>query len=61
MGEVLSSLQTELLAMFKGVKDRTERTALQEAGEAWLKRLSVQANLLSEVFFRVSSQHTKRE
>lgn len=33
MGEVLSSLQTELLAMFKGVKDRTEKTTLQEAGE----------------------------
>lgn len=53
MGEVLSSLQTELLAMFKGVKDRTEKTTLQEAGETWLKRLSVPANLLSEVFFGV--------
>lgn len=33
MGEVLSNLQTELLAMFKGVVDRTEKTNLQEAGE----------------------------
>lgn len=53
MGEVLSTLQTELLAMFKGVEDRTEKTNLLEAGETWLKRLSVPANLLSEMFFRV--------
>lgn len=33
MGEVLSNLQTELLAMFKGVVDRTEKTNLQKAGE----------------------------
>lgn len=33
MGDVLSSLQTELLAMFKGVEDRTEKANLQEAGE----------------------------
>lgn len=41
MGEVLSSLQTELLAMFKGVEDRTEKANLQEAGEIWLKCSSV--------------------
>lgn len=33
MGEVLSTLQTELLAMFKGVEDRTEKADLQDAGE----------------------------
>lgn len=39
MGEVLSSLQTELLAVFKGVEDRTEKANLQEAGEIWLQCL----------------------
>lgn len=53
MGEVLSTLQTELLAMFKGVEDRTEKTNLLEAGETWLKCFSVPANLLSEMFLRV--------
>lgn len=33
MGEVLSSLQTELLATFKGVEVRCEKTKLQEKGE----------------------------
>lgn len=33
MGEVLSTLQTELLSVFKGVEDRTEKANLQEAGE----------------------------
>lgn len=46
MGEVLSTLQTELLAMFKGVEDRTETTNLQEEGE---KCLSFPA----EIFFRM--------
>ena len=32
MGEVLSTLRTELLAMFTGVEDRTEKTNLQQAG-----------------------------
>lgn len=33
MGEVLSSLQTELLATFKGVEARSEKANLQETGE----------------------------
>lgn len=33
MGEVLSSLQTELLATLKGVEVRTEKANLQETGE----------------------------
>lgn len=37
MGEVLSTLQTELLALFKGAEDRAEKANLQEAGEISLK------------------------
>lgn len=33
MGEVLSSLQTELLGTFKGVQVRSEKANLQETGE----------------------------
>lgn len=33
MGEVLSSLQTELLATLKGVEVRSEKANLQETGE----------------------------
>ena len=33
MGEVLSSLQTELLTTLKGVEVRSERANLQETGE----------------------------
>ena len=33
MGEVLSSLQTELLATLKGVEVRSEKADLQETGE----------------------------
>ena len=33
MGEVLSSLQTELLATLKGVEFRSEKANLQETGE----------------------------
>lgn len=32
MGEVLSSLQTELLAIFKGVELRSEKANLQKTG-----------------------------
>lgn len=33
MGEVLSTLQTELLATLKGVEVRSEKASLQETGE----------------------------
>lgn len=34
MGAVLSGLQTELLATFKGVEARSEKANLQETGES---------------------------
>lgn len=36
MGAVLSGLQTELLATFKGVEARSEKANLQETGESSL-------------------------
>ena len=40
MGEVLSSLQTELLATLKGVELRSEKANLQETGELPQTRLT---------------------
>lgn len=44
MGEVLSSLQTELLATLKGVEARSEKSHLQETGE-----LSVLVEMLEPI------------
>lgn len=50
MGEVLSSLQTELLATLKGVEVRSVKAHLQEAGQCQMVQPFSQACLCDNMF-----------
>ncbi|TNN02405.1 hypothetical protein fugu_009892 [Takifugu bimaculatus] len=61
MGDVLSSLQTELLAMFKGVENRTEKANLQEADAVLLHSLCKMFGLLDSVKQAVELKRSHNE
>lgn len=63
MGEVLSSLQTELLATLKGVELRSVKAHLQEAGQCQMVRPFRKEAIISDlkknvyIYSRFSTQH----
>ncbi|XP_030015191.1 glucocorticoid modulatory element-binding protein 1-like isoform X2 [Sphaeramia orbicularis] len=61
MGEVLSSLQTELLATFKGVEVRCEKTKLQEKDAIILNSLCEMFGLLESVKQAVELRRSHNE
>uniref|UniRef100_UPI0037E8642C glucocorticoid modulatory element-binding protein 1-like isoform X1 n=1 Tax=Semicossyphus pulcher TaxID=241346 RepID=UPI0037E8642C len=61
MGEVLSSLQTELLATLKGVEARSEKANLQETDAAMLNSLCKMFGLLDSVKQALNLKRSKDE